>query len=119
MRHAPHSAGRPLGRLLGRRGWFYAVAGPKARGIDGPTGGTIPPYNRCVVPAPDHPDRLAGELSTALGCHVAVVDINDLGANIIGTSPGTPPRSLLAEILQDNPLGQGEESTPMGIIRKI
>ena len=32
-----------IGKLLGKRGWFYIVAGPKARGIDGPTEGTIPP----------------------------------------------------------------------------
>ena len=34
-----------VGKLLGKKGWFYTVAGPKARGIDGPTEGTIPPYD--------------------------------------------------------------------------
>ena len=32
-----------IGKLFHQRGWFYIVAGPKARGIDGPTEGTIPP----------------------------------------------------------------------------
>lgn len=31
-----------IGKILGKKGWFYLVAGPKARGIDGPTEGTIP-----------------------------------------------------------------------------
>ena len=39
-----------IGKLLGKKGWFYIVAGPKARGIDGPTEGTIPPYDHYVVP---------------------------------------------------------------------
>ena len=34
-----------IGKIFGQRGWFYNVAGPKARGIDGPTEGTIPPYD--------------------------------------------------------------------------
>ena len=38
-----------IGKLFHQRGWFYIVAGPKARGIDGPTEGTIPPYDHYVV----------------------------------------------------------------------
>ena len=41
-----------IGKLLGKKGWFYIVAGPKARGIDGPTEGTIPPYDHYVVLTP-------------------------------------------------------------------
>ena len=41
-----------IGKLLRRKGWFYIVAGPKARGIDGPTEGTIPPYDHYVVLTP-------------------------------------------------------------------
>ncbi|MGJ8721850.1 MAG: coenzyme F420-0:L-glutamate ligase, partial [Salinibacterium amurskyense] len=32
-------------KLVGRRGDFYRIAGPKARAIDGPTKNTIPPYD--------------------------------------------------------------------------
>ena len=83
-----------VGKILGKKGWFYTVAGPKARGIDGPTEGTI------------------------LGHPVAIVDINDLGANILGFSEQQPTLDQLAKILGDNPLGQSSECTPMGIIRK-
>ena len=106
------------GKLLGRKGWFYIVAGEKARGIDGPTHGTIPPYDHYVVLAPDNPRKVARELDKALGCPVAIVDINDLGANILGFSRKEPSLRFLEQVLGDNPLGQGGESTPMGLIRK-
>ena len=39
-------------KLFGRKGDFYRIAGDKARAIDGPTTGTIPPYNKAVVLGP-------------------------------------------------------------------
>mgnify|MGYP007043947756 FL=1 len=107
-----------IGKLFHQRGWFYIVAGPKARGIDGPTEGTIPPYDHYVVLTPDDPNGTARKLDTALGHPVAIVDINDLGANILGFSQKEPTMDQLAKVLGDNPLGQSSESTPMGIIRK-
>ena len=113
-----------LGKLLGRKGWFYLAAGPGARAIDGPCDCTLPPYNRCVVLGPDKPDALASAVARAVGALVAITDINDLGGEILGLSPasfGAPAasldRALLREILADNPLGQSREQTPLGIIR--
>jgi len=107
-----------IGKLLGKKGWFYMVAGPKARGIDGPTEGTIPPYDHYVVLTPADPSGTAEKLSKVLGHPVAIVDINDLGANILGASRQAPSMDFLAKALGDNPLGQGTECTPMGILRK-
>ncbi len=107
-----------IGKLLGQKGWFYIVAGPKARGIDGPTEGTIPPYDHYVVLTPADPMGTSRRLARALGHPVAIVDINDLGANILGFSEKEPSLAQLAKILGDNPLGQGEECTPMGILRR-
>ena len=107
-----------IGKILGRKGWFYIVAGPKARGIDGPTEGTIPPYDHYVVLTPAEPMGTAKRLAQALGHPVAIVDINDLGANILGFSEKQPTLDQLASILGDNPLGQSSECTPMGIIRR-
>jgi F420-0:gamma-glutamyl ligase len=106
-------------KKLGRKGDFYRIAGPKARGIDGPTEGTIPPYDSQVVLAPAEPKKVAARLSSALsGADVAIVDINDLGGNILGSTLGHAENGRLARILADNPLGQGTQSTPLGIIRK-
>ena len=107
-----------IGKILGKKGWFYIVAGPKARGIDGPTEGTIPPYDHYVVLTPADPMGTAKRLAQALGHPVVIVDINDLGANILGFSEKQPTLDWLARALGDNPLGQGSESTPMGILRK-
>ena len=106
-----------LGKLIGRKGDFYRIAGHRARSIDGPTEGTIPPFNRAVSLAPEDPDGVAEDLSRDYGCQVAVVDINDLGGNILGGYPAELDRELLVEILRDNPLGQGHQSTPVGVVR--
>lgn len=107
-----------IGKIFGKKGWFYLVAGPKARGIDGPTEGTIPPYDHYVVLTPADPMGTARRLAQALGHPVAIVDINDLGANILGFSHREPSLGQLAKILGDNPLGQSSECTPMGVIRR-
>lgn len=106
-----------LGKLIRRRGDFYRIAGPLARSIDGPTSGTIPPFNRAVSLAPLDPDGVSRKLGEKFGCSAAVVDINDLGGNVLGAWPEELDRELIVEILRDNPLGQGTESTPAGVIR--
>ncbi|MBC7723226.1 MAG: coenzyme F420-0:L-glutamate ligase [Burkholderiaceae bacterium] len=105
---------------FGRRGDFYRVAGPKARGIDGPTSGTIPPFNAHVVLAPERPHEVARALRAALGGNVEVLitDINDLGGNVLGSTVDRARTRTLERVLRDNPLGQGHQSTPMGIIRR-
>ncbi len=106
-----------VGKLFGQRGWFYNIAGDKARAIDGPCDYTIPPYNEYVVLAPDKPDEVAREISAAVGVPAAVVDINDLGGVILGVSDSGMDKELLTRILKDNPLGQKSNQTPVGIIR--
>lgn len=107
-------------KALGRRGDFYRIAGDKARAIDGPTSGTIPPYNKAVVLGPEKPVQVAQHLQKLLGVDgldVAVVDINDIGGNILGSTLDKAGEHRLIEILGDNPLGQGHQSTPLGVIR--
>ena len=108
-------------KLFGRRGDFYRIAGDRARAIDGPTDGTIPPYDRAVVLGPTEPDAVAARLKELLGtpAAVAVVDINDIGGNILGSTLDKAGEQQLVRILSDNPLGQGRQSTPMGIIRRV
>lgn len=106
-------------KAMGRKGDFYRIAGDKARAIDGPTKGTIPPYNQAVVLGPERPREVAARLKSLLGIDldVAVVDINDLGGNILGSTMDKAGEKRLVAILKDNPLGQGHESTPLGIVR--
>jgi F420-0:gamma-glutamyl ligase-like protein len=106
-------------RMLGRRGDFYRIAGPLARSIDGPTRGTIPPFDNAVSLAPQDPDGVAKRLAERFTCRAAVVDVNDLGGNILGSYPEDLDRELLVSALSDNPLGQGTQGTPVGILRKV
>lgn len=108
-----------LGKLFRRRGWFYKVAGYKARSIDGPTQNTIPPYNNYVVLGPKKPNEVARTVADKLGCTVLIVDINDIDGVILGSSDKTLDCSRFVRILKDNPLGQDCQQTPMGIIREI
>lgn len=106
--------------IFRRKGDFYRIAGPKARAIDGPTSGTIPPYNTHVVLGPVEPDKVAKKISDALcGIRVVISDINDLGGNILGGSHDDIDFDEITRILRDNPLGQGREQTPIGIIRRV
>jgi len=109
-----------IGKVLGKRGWFYNVAGDKARSIDGPCPNTLPPYNQYVVLGPQDPEKVALELSEMLkGIPVLIVDINDLGGNILSSSLGHETDKYYLKFLSDNPLGQSKEQTPMGIIREV
>ncbi|MBX3099927.1 MAG: coenzyme F420-0:L-glutamate ligase [Salinibacterium sp.] len=108
-------------KAFGRRGDFYRIAGSKARAIDGPTKNTIPPYDSQVVLGPDRPDGVAADIKNMLGkqLEVLVVDINDFGGNILGSTSNRALSDLMVRVLDDNPLGQDRESTPMGIIRRV
>lgn len=106
-------------KIFRKKGWFYTVAGYKARSIDGPCHNTIPPYNQYVVLGPEKPDQVAKDCADRLGYRVIIVDINDLEGQILGTSDPSMDRSLYVRILKDNPLGQDNQQTPMGIIRTV
>ena len=108
-----------IGKLLGRKGDFYRVAGDMAASIDGPTPYTIAPYNKCVTLGPKDPNEVSKRISTKIGTPVAIVDINDLGGKVLGCSSVELDRSSIVAILKDNPLGQGSQQTPVGIIRKV
>ena len=106
-------------KIFKKKGWFYDVAGYKARSIDGPTKNTIPPYNQCVVLGPLEPDKVAKQIKEKIGYDVIISDINDLEGQILGASSKDLDKKLYARILKDNPLGQDRQQTPMGIIRKL
>ncbi len=106
--------------ILGRDGDFYRVAGMQAALIDGPVEYALPPFNRMVVLGPKDPEGVAQRISDTIGgVKVCIVDVNDIaGAWVIGASKGVD-RKLVSQIIDDNPLGQTDEQTPLGIIRQI
>ena len=106
-------------KIFRKKGWFYTVAGYRARSIDGPCHNTIPPYNHYVVLGPLKPDQVAAQIKERIGHEVCIVDINDLEGQILGTSSKKLDKKLYDRILKDNPLGQDDQQTPMGIIRRV
>jgi asparagine synthase (glutamine-hydrolysing) len=111
-------------RLAGRHGTFYRVAGARVSAIDGPTAGTLPPFDTHAKLPPSDPDGVADRLARRLAeeaggpVHVAIVDANDRGVVVLGGSRGLD-RPLVAWLFGDNPLGQGAEQTPVALIRYI
>jgi len=124
------SAAGAASRVVGVPGTFYRVAGPGVRAIDGPTAGTLPPFDTHAKLPPADPAGVAAALSKTLSGEVAgtvevvVVDANDRGVNVLGTSAASPAAdSQLAELVEwlfgDNPLGQGVEQTPVALLRRV
>lgn len=107
-----------LCKPFGIKGMFYRVVGRTVAAIDGPCDYTLPPYNKYAKLGPKDPDKVARELKTAIGYDVVIIDANDLGVNILGTSTNSIPTETLTAIFKDNPLGQTNEQTPIAIVRK-
>jgi len=103
---------------LGIKGLFYRLAGDQARAVDGPVPYAIPPYNQYASKGPEKPQQVAQQISQAIGYPVAIVDANDFGIVVLGASQQVD-KKLLVQTLKDNPLGQADESTPLGILRKL
>jgi len=106
-----------VGKLVGRRGDFYRVAGIQAAAIDAPGTAGIEQFRNCVIKAPKDPDQVAQRIAEACGCEAAVVDVNDIDSAVLGHSRGVDAETV-RQALKDNPLGQGAEQTPVGILRR-
>lgn len=106
-----------LDRIVGRSGDFYRLAGRRVAAIDGPGPATIPPYNEYIVLAPVGATEFSCRLAKALHAGVAVVDVNDVGSEVLGCSPQVN-RKVVQELMRDNPMGQGAERTPLGVLRR-
>ena len=104
-------------KCIGVSGVFYRLAGEQGRLIDDITG-TMPPYDKHIVYGPSNPTKVAEEITKACGCYgAAVADVNDLKRSaVLGVSKGVDADKV-AEILIDNPFGNGSEKTPICIIK--
>lgn len=107
-----------LTRALGRRGDFYRIAGVQAAAIDAPGTAGIEQFKDRVIKGPKDPHGVARRLAEALGCKAAVVDCNDIDSAVLGHSAEVDARVLRLALL-DNPLGQSDEQTPLGILREV
>ena len=110
-----------IGRFIGRRGKgdFYRLAGMQAALIDAATTSPVPPYENCVIKGPKYPEKEAQNIKDNTGYECCVMDINDIGGCwMIGGSDGID-KEFMERVMKDNPQGQGDELTPICIIRKV
>jgi asparagine synthase (glutamine-hydrolysing) len=49
---------------------------------------------------------------------VVVIDANDIGRNVMGQATDRPDR-FFEEVFADNPLGQGNERTPLCVVAPV
>jgi hypothetical protein len=109
-----------VGRLLDRKGWFYLVAGLNARMMDAEHTMGVVEFYECCIPAPADPAGTVRSVKAALGHDVAIADINDIApAWVVASTLPKERERLLARSFDDNPLGQTDEKTPLGIWREV
>jgi hypothetical protein len=105
-----------VGRLIGRRGMFYEIMGEAITAIDGYTG-TLPPFERTIVFAPQNPDAFSQSVFDRIGVACTIVDANDLEkAKVLGASSGVN-RANVERALLSNPHGNGDEQTPIVVLK--
>ena len=104
-------------KCVGVSGVFYRMAGEQARLIDDVTG-TMPPYDKHIVYGPHNPSKVAEEIASGTGAFgAAVADVNDLKRScVLGVSKGVNADEV-AQILIDNPFGNGSQKTPVVVIK--
>lgn len=108
------------GRAVGQKGWFYLVAGLNARMMDAEHTMGIAAFRELCIPAPSDPAGTVRRLKAATGYDIAICDINDITpAWCVASTLPKERRRLLERSFDDNPLGQRDEQTPIGIWREL
>ena len=105
------------GKLRGKAGEFYRVAGRSVATIDDCTG-TLPPFDKHVVMGPARGDQLCASLKAATGFEIAIVDANDLGKVDVLHLSDPSRKNAVIEALKPNPQGNADEMTPIVLIKK-
>ena len=106
-----------LFKLVGIKGIFYRLTNPESSLIDD-ISGTVIPYDKTIVLGPNKTKLFCEKVSKALGIDIAVADVNDLGGVKILASSNKSINQILKKALKNNPAGNGDEKTPIVIVRR-
>jgi hypothetical protein len=105
-----------IGRLVGRRGDFYRVAGHHLALIDD-VAGTMWPFEKHIVLGPKGPQEVVDRINEATGAGAVIVDVNDTrNVDILAASKGVDTGGLTRD-LADNPFGNDDQQTPIVILK--
>jgi biopolymer transport protein ExbD len=106
-----------LFKSVGIKGMFYRLTGSESSLIDD-ISGTVTPYDKSIVMGPLNADLFCKEVSNYLNIDVAVVDVNDLGGVKVLASSNKKVNKIVKRNLISNPAGNGDEKTPIVLIRE-
>jgi len=108
-----------ISKIFGFSGNFYRLAGHQISQIDGFYGEAFPEYAEMGILSPQNCSKLCNELKNKYNFSFTVVDVNDLGGNVLGVSEDLKGKEkLILDILKDNPAGQTNWQTPILLLRK-
>ena len=104
---------------FGVKGVFYRVCGKGVGGIDGfYFRSSFDIYKQLALINPENPQELCDELYAKTGMPVVLMDANDIQRDQLAKSKGFPlSDEQIQDALRDNPSGQGDELTPLILIR--
>ena len=78
------------------------------------------PSNELALINPENPDQLCEELAQQTGMPVVLMDANDIQRDQLGKSSNMPlTDAQIQDAMADNPSGQGDELTPLILIRPV
>lgn len=125
------SFGSILGKMVGKRGIFYKLAGHGINTIDGPADYCLPPLNKSAKLGPKDPQLVAEKISAqvrsasflspelkTLFRGTVIIDANDLNSAVLGNDTDHSAAASNA-VFKDNPLGQSRQQSPIGIVFRL
>ena len=106
---------------FGVKGLFYRICGQGVGGIDGfYFRSSFEIYKNLALINPKNPGPLCDALAEKTGIPVVLMDANDLQRDQLGKSKDFPlTDAQIQDAMQDNPSGQGDELTPLILIRPL
>ena len=108
-------------KLFGKKGVFYEIVGKDVAGIDGfYYRSSFERYHDLALINNTNPRELCDELEEKTGIPVVLMDANDIDQNQLGKGTRFPlTDDEIQDALADNPSGQGDELTPLILIRPL
>ena len=108
-------------RPFGVHGLFYKICGKGVAGIDGfYFRSSFDRYKELALINPPNPVELCNQLEKDTGIPVVLMDANDIDQNQLGKCDDFPlTDEEIQDAMADNPSGQGDELTPLILIRPL
>ena len=106
---------------FGKKGVFYKIVGPGVAGIDGfYYRSSFKRYHDLALINNTNAQELCDDLEEKTGVPTVLMDANDIDQNQLGKGSRFPlTDAQIQDALADNPSGQGDELTPLILIRLL